>query len=247
MSKKSKQILDDHKRIGKKFIPPLAQLGFSGISWVDTILPELLWIGLLNRRFGLSDGAEIALTLSRTAADIVKDESLQGRWPTACSSFVSPTERDRDAILAALESKNCLSKLRVALMAFPLYYPECPLNFIFHGAVLDVDKAGVLADFKISLAPLFNRWEKPATLAQAAAVYIAFVSGKFQVFKGSMLGDFPEIANFPNTEKSKLIAGLVRGCTSTFFAADLYKTHPWPVYFWNRGLEVEPCKLPDDG
>lgn len=245
MNKKPKKVLDDHKQVGKKFIPPMAQLGVTGISWTDAILPELLWIGLLNHHFGLGDGAEIALTLSRTTANTVKDESMNGRWPTACSSFSPPIQKDRDTILAELDSKDCLTKLRAALIAFPLFYPACPLNFIFHGASLDVDKAQVLADFKNVLDPLFNRWGKPATLVQANAVYIAFVSGKFKVFEGSALGDFPEIANFPNTGKSMHIAGFVRASTSAFFAADLYKAHAWPAYFWNRGLEIEPCKLPE--
>jgi hypothetical protein len=245
MDKKPKKILGDHTRVGKKFIPPMAQLGFTGINWADTLLPELLWIGLLNHRFGLGEGAEIALALSRTMAGIVKNEFLKDRWPIACSSFSTPTAEDRAKLLAELDSKGCLTKLRAALAVFPLYYPECPLNFIFDGAAPTADKTKALTDLKDALDSLFNRWEKAATLVQANAVYIAFVSGKFKVFKGSALGDFPEIANFPDTEKSQHIAGFVRTSVSVFFTPDSYRAHPWPVYFWNRGLEIEPCKLPE--
>lgn len=44
------QVLLDHKKVGKRFVPPLLQLGPLGeIKWIDCILPELLWLGLLKR------------------------------------------------------------------------------------------------------------------------------------------------------------------------------------------------------
>jgi hypothetical protein len=37
-------VLNDHKRVGKMFIPPMAQIGLTEVSWVKTILPELIWL-----------------------------------------------------------------------------------------------------------------------------------------------------------------------------------------------------------
>ena len=41
-------MLESHKRIGKRLVPPLSEIGpWKEVSWVDEVLPELLWIGLL--------------------------------------------------------------------------------------------------------------------------------------------------------------------------------------------------------
>ena len=62
------QILSDHKRIKKKLVPPILQIGkFHEVKWVDYILPELLWLGLLNEFHGLKLGAELGLSLANAA------------------------------------------------------------------------------------------------------------------------------------------------------------------------------------
>jgi hypothetical protein len=57
----SRRVLDDHKQVGKKFLPPfIAHLGsLNEVSWVDDLLPELLWLGMLNDRHGLRAGVSL--------------------------------------------------------------------------------------------------------------------------------------------------------------------------------------------
>ena len=46
MTQKKKKILEGHKRIGKRFIPPMMQLPMMrSTSYVNDMLPELVWIG----------------------------------------------------------------------------------------------------------------------------------------------------------------------------------------------------------
>jgi len=51
---KSKQygsgVLADHKKVGKKFIPPfIATLGpIQEVLWVNDLVPDLIWLELLN-------------------------------------------------------------------------------------------------------------------------------------------------------------------------------------------------------
>ncbi|MBK8982398.1 MAG: hypothetical protein IPM38_08810 [Ignavibacteria bacterium] len=62
--KKQKKVLDDHKQIGKKFIPPLLQLGnFQDVDWQTIMIPELIWIGLINEMYGIKKGADLSLAL----------------------------------------------------------------------------------------------------------------------------------------------------------------------------------------
>lgn len=243
-SQEENGILSDHKREGKRFIPPLAQLGTTPISWVQTLLPELIWIGLLNHKFGLSIGAELSLGLSRAVAEIVP-HAPDARWPIAISTFVQPETSHRERLLEELSKLGHLESLKTALLPLILFYPECPLKYLYSEPPAAKSQAELMTDFKTALAALFNRWEKPATLVQANAMYICFVSGKFKFFKGSLLEKFPEVAKFPDTEDSKMVASLVRASLNVQFGTPLYKPNDWPKYFWNRGLQLEPCDFGD--
>jgi hypothetical protein len=85
-----KSVLRDHKRVGKRFIPPMAQLNMTEVSWVDSILPELVWLGLLNSMYGRVKGAELAITLPKIAARVGRGTDSE-RWFVSFSSFSSLT------------------------------------------------------------------------------------------------------------------------------------------------------------
>ena len=67
-SRADRPILDGHIRDKKKLIPPM--LGFpqtAFVSTIDSIFPEIVWIGVLFDSYGLRDGVEIA---SRTLKNL---------------------------------------------------------------------------------------------------------------------------------------------------------------------------------
>jgi hypothetical protein len=61
-----KSVLADHKKEGQKLIPPYVAIHGqpNHINWVDTIIPEVIWIGLLHRKFGQKEGITLALDLA---------------------------------------------------------------------------------------------------------------------------------------------------------------------------------------
>ena len=69
--KKAPRTLADHKRVGKKFIPPfIAELGpLREIRWVNDLVPEFLWLALLSDRHGLKTGTDLARRLALAAID----------------------------------------------------------------------------------------------------------------------------------------------------------------------------------
>ena len=68
---KKPRVLSDHKRVGKKFIPPLiAELGpISEVRWINDLVPELVWLALLSERYGLEVGADFARRLALAAIE----------------------------------------------------------------------------------------------------------------------------------------------------------------------------------
>jgi hypothetical protein len=231
---KPKAVLADHKRVGKRFIPPMAQLGLSDVKWVESLAPEFLWIALLHEHLGFARGAEVA----RLVAESVKATDPSIGWCAAMSSFTQLTENARPSFLSAIEQHGIAEELAVALGALHVHYPSHPLAFALRDGA-----TGELSSLKRVVASLLqSRADVEAMRTQASAVYVAFTGGWLKLRAESALADFPEVERYPTTDKSQLVASSVRaalnGLTIQMPRSD------WPRYFWNRGLELEPCTPP---
>jgi len=81
-------------------------------------------------------------------------------------------------------------------------------------------------------------------MAQATAVWLAFDCGRLKFSTGLALAEFPKIQDYPDTELSQRIAASIRSSLNQFFGElDMMASgSAWPVAFWNRGLELEPCE-----
>jgi hypothetical protein len=241
-SKTKRHILSDHQKVGKKFIPPFLQLGkFNEVKWIDCILPELLWLGLLNNQYDLAKGADLAISLARSATKVCNSGSKI--WFAPINAYATLTKQQKNEINKSLKASNNLDSLQEALTPLFAFYPECPLNFLSEERNPNsLNSKENLEQFKLLLSTLFNRHEKAATLIQANAIYIAFVTDFLKVVNNTDMANFPLVAEFPNTEESVRVAAGVRNTVNVFFGGELYdKSSTWPKYFWNRGLELEAC------
>lgn len=238
--KKKSPVLADHRQVGKKFIPPfVAQLGPIGeVRWVNDLVPELLWVGLLNDEHGLKTGADLTLRLAKAAVRVRASETRE--WFAVASAYTRLDQSQRTAVRADLESSGVLEPIRIALQPLKDFYPNCPLNFLFDGATSEGD--GSLERLKNVVSVMFDRWNIPTTFVQANAVYIAFVTDILKVAKGLALANFPAIEQFPQTEESQKVAASTRATVSSMymqFKDDDSET--WIASFWARGLELERC------
>lgn len=244
MAKKPKSpVLADHKKVGKKFIPPfVAQLGKIGeIRWANDLVPELVWLGMLIDQHGHKVGIDLSRQLAVAAHGACIDKPKE--WFARTSAYQKLDKDQRTAIIATLQSGGSLGSLRQALRPLVMFYPECPFVFLFDEPP-PVDQS-LLSGFKKVLDSVFDRWGTPGTFVQASAIYIAFCTDMLKVVKGLALANFPAIEAFPTTEESRIVAASVRATVSSFsvhFADDEYAKN-WVRYFWKRGLELEPCTL----
>lgn len=110
---KAAPVLADHKKVGKRFIPPMAQLGLTDVRWVEAMLPEFVWIALLHDSLGFARGVEVAKQVNDAAGAI--DTSL--RWSAAISSFERIPEGQRGAFGQALVDRQVADELSLALGA----------------------------------------------------------------------------------------------------------------------------------
>lgn len=244
MAKKIKQtVLNDHRRIGKKFIPPIIdKLGsiFQETSWIKLTIPELIWIALLNYRCGYKEGTDLSLSLAKAT----KEATGKIEWYAPLSSFSILTKKQKNRIIEILKQEVKLDKLIVGLNPLIYLYPQLPLNFITKTKKLNKEEKEIyLSQMRNILDKLYDKYSKEATFTQANALYICFVLGKLQVTSDSSLANFPEIENYPKTEESKKIAASIRASINGFIGLDIAgNVTNWPNYFWNRGLQIDKCE-----
>jgi hypothetical protein len=253
---KKGRVLEDHKHIGKRFVPPLQQIGpWEDANWIGVILPEILWIGLLNDYRGWAEGAELSLSIARAAAEATgidpKEFKKQfGKSPkqmfATTTAYASLSADQRRKVLNHLNKTNQLEVIRAALTSLVTFYPSCPLTFLFEAGPGNATN-GNLEHLKTVLSQLFDRYERPATLAMANAMYIAFCTNKMRVIvkdrnlkQESALANLPAIKDFPDTEESRLVGAGIRASMGVLVTG-AKELREWPDYFWNRGLQLEEC------
>jgi hypothetical protein len=250
-------VLSDHKKVGKKFVPPMQQLGpWKDANWLGTVLPELLWIGLLNQCYGFRDGAELSLALARAATQATGIEPKEfkkkfGKGPKkmfgAASAYRSLSPAQRRDVIDRLEVLHHRGPIIDALSPLFVFYSKCPLNFLFEGTA--IDRAAVrLEGFKDALSSFFDKYDIPATFMMATAVYIAFCTNKMRVVVSdnrdsdhdSALANLPAIKDYPNTEEARIVGGSIRNAANMLVVGE-NPLDDWPACFWNCGLELERC------
>jgi hypothetical protein len=246
MQRKS-EVLSDHKRVGKRFIPPMLQtLKLDDISWVDHGIPELVWIGLLHQANGLKQGTDLALSVARACADTVSHPPLP--LFSMISAYRSLDRSQRAQVVAGLDRKRKLGLIREALAPLVSNYPECPLYFLFRRNRVATNSGGSdLESLKAVVEALFDRLTFEATMVQVNALYVGAVTGKIKFCRGTGFDEIEPVVSYPTTEESRRIAADTRAFLNVCLGADQSADAvAWRSYFWNRGLELEPCELEAD-
>ncbi len=231
-----------YKRDRSIYTPPILQLGeFNGVNWLDEILPEIIWIGLLQDKFGLGLGSKLALQISETTNKL---HNLNGKkqWLAPLSCYSELTENERAEIKKELTNLGHLTNYERAFGLITFLYPKFPLSFLV-AENSNVKQDISVSEFKIYLSKLYDRTNFTTTFMQATAVDMAFQSDLLTVSPETSLAKFDEISNFPNTEISKQVASSIRQTINLFFGNNnLFSSNgEWNKYFWNRGLELEKC------
>jgi len=238
-------VLADHKRQGKRLIPPFVHLlgPLKEVSWINTMIPELCWIAMLRSEHGDAQGVEFVTAMARAARALgLAPPRIFG----AASSYARLSPDQWHQVREDLASGKKLLQIQRALRPLVALYPECPLAGLFEPNA-DVLPEADLSIVKRVVADLFSREARSPMLTQAVFVWLAFDAEVLKVQEGLALAEFPEIERYPDTELSKRVGSGVRVAVNMFLAdGDLYNPSPWPRYFWNRGIALSACELGDE-
>lgn len=235
-------VLADHQRRGKRLLPPFVHLlgGFHEFAWVDRPLPELLWLGLLHKSYGFERGSELATDLAKTAATVSGSKVFFG----TISAYTTLDRYQQGRLVRLSEEIGVGEPVRLAIADLLSLYPACPLKTIYRVDRPAGDGASARERLKEALEPLFYRHERPATLIAGTMIGIGLETGRIVAYSGSSLRDWRILADYPKTDASRRVGGACRAAVNAAFMEPLYDMRwEWPRYFWDRGLELEPCAI----
>ena len=231
------RVLADHKKVGKRLIPPLGEVLSEGgmVSWVDRILPELIWVAAIIDGLGVKRGVEASAAVARSANVIYSGE---------CFAFVSSFElldaAQRQRLVRLLRDQGHLNDVCSSLSSLLRLYPECPLKFLDAQLEPASDRDNVTL-FKEVLAKYYDRRGQSAMIVQASAVYFAATCGKLIYVAPVQVPDFNSIISDFESDKAKKACASVRATVNALTKQIGAKfTDRWPRYFWNRGIEIDP-------
>jgi hypothetical protein len=239
MQEKSKKLLSDHKQIKKKFIPPLKHRveGLEEVFWSNDVLPELIWIAIINERLGIIRGTEVI-------SSFISDSFAVKKWNhpidfAFISSFKLFNGEEKSILLNRVNRAEYNNDLKLGLEDFCLLYAENPLEFLHDSSTYKFSEKFVLTLKKI-IADNFDRRSQGAMITQTVAYYSILRSGKHHYPSNFNHPDLNAIINGFESEKAKESVGIVRNLiNSSFLMLSKYVGNEWVKYFWNSGMKIE--------
>ena len=244
MSKSGSKILAHHRRRGQRFISPFNELDAIELSWAVTMIPELVWIAVIQDSHGFSRGVELIRSIAKAAREI-RPGRLSSTF-AAVSSFGVFSETESERLRNTLADRGELRSVCEPLKPLISWYPECPLSCIFSKPSA-ASSADGLDRLKSVVAWMYYRAEREAMLVQATVLQLLLDADAFKVHEGSVLLKFVEIERYPSTELSREVGSMIRATLNGLFGQDSLRLNnsTWPQYFWNRGLAISDCDFGD--
>lgn len=238
-------MLGDHAKRGSRFVPPLIRAmeqNNSALhlkSWIEQ-LPELLWLSLLNGKYGDRLATKLVTALARECRQHVSNQlsSIFG----AITHYAPVSSNEWEAVCRGLRTRQKLSLIQRGLRPLVALYPRCPMTGLFENTPQNTEKRDVEL-LSTAVHHLFDRHVRSTVMTEACFTWLAFDAEALKVTSDSVLSRFPMVQDYPNTDLSKKIASAIRNTTRILFGPPHCRDEPseWAVYFWNRGMEVSDC------
>jgi len=245
-ARKNGKVLGSYRKVGTKFVPPMLDMPVRPdyISWASHTLPELIWWDVLADKVSHRFAANVAEEIAK----YFKGRENRDHWWAFASDYSQLSDDDAERLRKHLSRRGVLQQVVEGLADFLDIYPECPISRLSDRKPSGIVDIAYLAQFEDRMTELEDKRSRSGVLIQAQVLYLGFMLGKMYVKRGLALADFPEVQNYPNSEKSLRVGAAV--CSSVnMIAGSMLPKYPedaWVQYFWKRSLDLRPldfCQL----
>lgn len=237
----TRKVLAEHKKVGSRFIPPMLQkVDLQHVRWVEEILPELLWIGILHHQLGVRRGVEVAVSMATAASEATSNQKKK-KWFCLTSAYATLNGGQRSRMLEMMVEKGDMEEACKGLLPLTSFYPECPIAFLSKGQLDYIgNQVSEVNELKQCVETLLDRRSREATFVQATAVYAMGLTGRLYYMEPVSPPNLSALEDYPDTPESLRAASSIRATVTGLLGPKEYP-NTWARYFWNRGLELEPC------
>jgi hypothetical protein len=238
----SGKVLKSYRKVGSRFVPPMLQMfQFEDVSWLRQTMPELIWWDVLIQKASL----RFAAHLVEAIATYFKQMNNHAHQWSFLSDYSDMPEEIAQGLAGSLTKAGMLNEIQACLSDFLDLYPACPIARVLDLQPTGIMDVGYLTEFEERLRVLENKRSRDAVLVQAQAVYMGFASERLHVKEGLALAAFPEVVNYPDTERSVEIGASICATVNMLAGRDLpkFREDGWVQYFWQRSLELHPLNL----
>ncbi len=248
---KKKKILQGYKKTGSKFVSPMNSLpNMKSMSYVDFILPELIWIGLINDNLGYIKGARLLeivfITINEIIGNEVTEEKIHntdnGTYENFAyiSSFKKLDTDQKKQLQSSFAEKDVLKQLQNYLAPLVLLYDDFPMNFIGSPNEI-IEEEDLIERISISVGKHRDKYDTPGIILHGSALLSSLVTQKICLPRDMDLPDFNAVVFAPDSDEAKRAAGFMRANVLGEFGMLEIKDQ-WAKYFWKRSYDLRPCK-----
>jgi hypothetical protein len=235
-------MFEDHKRKGKKFFPPMNHL-FQDKGWTVEqknvshelqIVPEIIWIDLLNQELGNEWTSEILTHLST----LLNQENKP--FGVFNSSFQEMTDNSVVKLKRSSEFKDYEFYCTKTLEHFLNIFPDNPLNRLFKSN--KAYEVGTVDIIRTIVEKLNDRNSYRNTIALSHVLYSGAIGGIVKL--SPTLKNPSELLNYPDTELSEKMGSIVRASIKPAFGflfPDLITN--WNNDFWTTCAKFSNWKV----
>lgn len=235
--------LQDHRRQGKRFVPPLMQFdNLTQVSWYREMLPDFLWIALMMGRRSDWRAVYEALTVVDRflpAGDRIADGRL--------SSFALVPEPNRAAARKALRHETPHA-LPTAFGHALRLFPKCPAVWLYADSPehSEPDPTVGLPLLRSLIEDNADKSGVRSTRLRMAAISRMVTHGKFVHTGDSLMQMVPRYPSGLIEEDQRTVESLMRAMWGTLFGIEVEDDRSaldWAHEFWQRSRSLVPCEV----
>lgn len=243
---KKKPVLSDHKRAGKRLIPPILQLpNVVPTSFVDDRLPDLIWVSSIFRMAHPKVAVRLIIDFVKLCSNFTKEKNESLVFLT---NFGDLGTVEKTLIRDNLKGSPMLGMLRRTLGHQNSVLERYPLAFLFdEGCVLE-SRVEAVKELKEDVELLLDRYESHATKVQVTALVAMMATGKIMISSEIDLPDFNLIFTDPESDGARRAASFARATLNSGMGFIIEEHTPnlgehrkWTHDFWAQAYLLDGC------
>lgn len=235
---KENRVLSDHKRVGKRFIPPLMQIPNLHLSaYANDRLAQVIWIAALMHRSNPELGFELSGQIARSAWEVSGEKS-----PVfACASgYTKLTAVQKQRVVDLLADIGSISDIAAKLSPLANCYPSFPLAFLCEP--INSPRRSDISLCRNVVRAIFDRSTRDATLALSAMMAVALESGHTVFMEGVDIPNLNHVIDYPRTDESREAAAFIRAMSGHVASFNEDLIAHWNAQFWIEGRRLTLCQ-----